>query len=123
MVRQRDRLADDRVTVLDERTSIAEPVGCGGDDDQVEGDNLEYHDFVQVLGGTTYILRRADLPDPIEGLRSELMREHIERGVATLLLRVGSEGWQPVGPIDANSLWLNDQVAYERRRGNFLSLK
>ena len=87
-----------------------------------ERDDVEYHDFVQVLGGTTYILSRDNLPDPVEGLRSTLMCEHIARGVETLLLRIRADGWEPIDSTDPNTLWLNGQVAYERRR-SLLSLK
>jgi hypothetical protein len=88
-----------------------------------DDDDRDYHDFVQVLGGTTFIVRRRDTPDPREDLRSELMREHIERGVEALLMRVRSEGWEPVGSTDPNNLWLSGQVSYERRRGDLLGLK
>jgi hypothetical protein len=111
-----DYLADD------DSPTLVEVTGRAAADAEALGDR-EYHDFVQVLGGTTYILRRRDLPDPVEGLRSELMREHIERGVEALLMRVSAEGWEPVGSTDPNHLWLNGQVAYERRRGDLLGMK
>jgi len=101
--------------------SVFDSSAGGGDGAASNG--REYHDFVQVLGGTTYILRRDDLPDPVEGLRSPMMREHIARGVETLLLRVRAEGWEPDGPTDPNTLWLNGQVTYERRRGDLFGQK
>jgi hypothetical protein len=80
----------------------------------------EYHEFVQVLGGATYVLRRADVPRPEAVLGCAMIATDIERGVQALLDRVAAEGWRPAGPTDASSLWHSGYVAYAYRRRDLL---
>jgi len=74
----------------------------------------EYSTFSESLGNVTYkdcggLTIDGSLPDP-------RLIEAVERGVKRLLERVAPEGWEPVGPIDPNSL---ARAGHVIRRGKF----
>ncbi len=74
----------------------------------------EYHDFVEEFDMKSSVVY-GSRPTWERGLPEPSLRWPIERAAERLLKRVSPYGWEPMEPIDADSLWEKGHVLYQDR--------
>jgi hypothetical protein len=81
--------------------------------------HFETHTFVQVVAGSTFVVRRGDMPRPDQPLTSPGMRAVIAAAVELLADRVHADGWEPL-IFGIDDLWRAGSVTMRHRRVGLL---